>query len=193
MIKNVLAPGDEGRKNNMDLDDLRRKNIGENIQNKLESMFIKINLQKSITDHNEELMKYHRPRLDTISNMNIAFEKQKNKKLRDLDKNLVNPFDEKLKFNSKSKRKSRSPLNAILKTNVKHDKFIKVQNDTLTRILERYSLDKPIMIHDKLDIIWDKDKKNDQQQGEDTKNQLMVRAEIEKKKAQRYYGNKRQR
>lgn len=161
MIKNVLAPGDEGRKNNMDLDDLRRKNIGENIQNKLESMFIKINLQKSITDHNEELMKYHRPRLDTISNMNIAFEKQKNKKLRDLDKNLVNPFDEKLKFNSKSKRKSRSPLNAILKTNVKHDKFIKVQNDTLTRILERYSLDKPIMIHDKLDIIWDKDKKND--------------------------------
>ena len=89
--------------------------------------------------------------------------------------------------------KNTLPLKAILKTNVKHDKFIKVQNNTLTRILDRYILDKPIMIHDKLDIIWDKDDKNDgkKHQGEDTKNQLMVRAEIEKKKAQRYYGNKR--
>ena len=68
----------------------------------------------------------------------------------------MNPYDEKLKFNKKSRRRQKSPLRAILKTNIKHDKFIKIQNKTLSRILERYILDKPIMIHDKLDIIWDK-------------------------------------
>ena len=104
-MKIVKSPSDEGRKNNMDLDDLRRKNIGENLQNKLESMFIKMNFQKSMAGQNEDLKKYHRPRVDTIPNMNVTFEKQKNKKLKDLDKNLVNPFDEKLKFNAKSRRK----------------------------------------------------------------------------------------
>lgn len=29
-------------------------------------------------------------------------------------------------------------------------------NDTLLKIIERYELDKPIMMSDKLDIIWDK-------------------------------------
>ena len=29
-------------------------------------------------------------------------------------------------------------------------------NEKLIKILERYELDKPILMHDKLDIIWDK-------------------------------------
>ena len=32
-------------------------------------------------------------------------------------------------------------------------------NDVLVKILERYELDKPILMQDKLDIIWDKQKK----------------------------------
>lgn len=32
-------------------------------------------------------------------------------------------------------------------------------NDTLLKILERYELDKPILMSDKLDIIWDKSTK----------------------------------
>ena len=33
-------------------------------------------------------------------------------------------------------------------------------NDLLLKILERYELDKPILMSDKLDIIWDKRPKN---------------------------------
>ena len=29
-------------------------------------------------------------------------------------------------------------------------------NNLLIRILDRYELDKPILMHDKIDIIWDK-------------------------------------
>ena len=34
-------------------------------------------------------------------------------------------------------------------------------NNMLLKILERYELDKPIIMADKLDIIWDKSKKKD--------------------------------
>ena len=34
-------------------------------------------------------------------------------------------------------------------------------NNMLLKILERYELDKPILMSDKLDIIWDKSKKKD--------------------------------
>ncbi len=55
------------------------------------------------------------------------------------------------------------------------------------RILERVDLDKPILMHDKLEIIWDKDKKE--------KNQLPlnlynVKMDLEKIKAKRNLGNK---
>jgi len=29
-------------------------------------------------------------------------------------------------------------------------------NDLLVRILERYELDKPILIHDKIEVIWER-------------------------------------
>ena len=35
-------------------------------------------------------------------------------------------------------------------------------NEMLLKILERYELDKPILMSDKLDIIWDKSKKTDE-------------------------------
>ena len=34
-----------------------------------------------------------------------------------------------------------------------------IENNKLMRILERVDLDKPILMHDKLDIIWDKSDK----------------------------------
>ena len=34
-------------------------------------------------------------------------------------------------------------------------------NDKLFRILERYELDKPILMSDKLDIIWDKNENSE--------------------------------
>ena len=37
-------------------------------------------------------------------------------------------------------------------------KFQKKMNDILVKILQRYDLDKPILMRDKLDIIWDKHK-----------------------------------
>ena len=44
-------------------------------------MFIKINFQKVVHAQNEHNLKYHRPRVDTMSNMNENFEKQKNKNI----------------------------------------------------------------------------------------------------------------
>jgi hypothetical protein len=39
--------------------------------------------------------------------------------------------------------------------------FQKAMNNKLIRILDRYDLDKPILMSDKLDIIWDKSKATD--------------------------------
>jgi hypothetical protein len=36
--------------------------------------------------------------------------------------------------------------------------FSKAMNEKIQRILDRYELDKPIMMQDKLDMIWDKPK-----------------------------------
>ena len=48
------------------------------------------------------------------------------------------------------------PIKKILRVNNKSYKFQKEMNDLLLKILERYELDKPILMSDKLDIIWDK-------------------------------------
>lgn len=40
-------------------------------------------------------------------------------------------------------------------------------NDLLVKILQRYELDKPILMQDKLDIIWDKSKYKRPQQTQD--------------------------
>eukprot|EP00356_Strombidium_inclinatum_P014920 CAMPEP_0170507140 /NCGR_PEP_ID=MMETSP0208-20121228/57815_1 /TAXON_ID=197538 /ORGANISM="Strombidium inclinatum, Strain S3" /LENGTH=187 /DNA_ID=CAMNT_0010789155 /DNA_START=290 /DNA_END=850 /DNA_ORIENTATION=+ len=57
----------------------------------------------------------------------------------------------------KRKRVRRDPITKILKTNQRVVKFKRIENKKLLRILERIELDKPILMHDKLDIIWDKD------------------------------------
>jgi len=44
-----------------------------------------------------------------------------------------------------------------MKTNQRVVKFKRIENKKLLRILERIEYDKPILMHDKLDIIWDKD------------------------------------
>ena len=56
----------------------------------------------------------------------------------------------------KKKVRNNDPIKKLFNTNQKVCKFKKVENKKLLRILERIELDKPILMHDKLDIIWDK-------------------------------------
>ena len=51
---------------------------------------------------------------------------------------------------------SRDPIHRILKANHRCFRFQRQMNDLLIKILQRYELDKPILMRDKLDIIWDK-------------------------------------
>ena len=57
----------------------------------------------------------------------------------------------------KRKKSVKNPVVRIKQTNEKVVKFKASENQKLLRILERIELDKPILMHDKLDIIWDKD------------------------------------
>ena len=50
------------------------------------------------------------------------------------------------------------PIKKILTVNSRTFKNSKAMNDLLCKIIERYELDKPILMSDKLDIIWDKSK-----------------------------------
>ena len=56
----------------------------------------------------------------------------------------------------KQPKKRKEPVQKILKTNEKVVRFVALENKKLLRILDRIELDKPIMMHDKLDVIWDK-------------------------------------
>jgi len=57
---------------------------------------------------------------------------------------------------SKATTSQVDPVKKVLSVNKRAFKFSKTMNDTLLKIIERYELDKPIMMSDKLDIIWDK-------------------------------------
>lgn len=54
------------------------------------------------------------------------------------------------------------PIRKIIQVNNKCFKFHNKMNDLLQRILTRYELDKPILMRDKLDMIWDKKKTEDE-------------------------------
>lgn len=60
--------------------------------------------------------------------------------------------------NSK-KRKRFNPARDLFNTNNRSVSNQQNQNKKLMRILERYELDKPILMHDKLEIIWQNSKK----------------------------------
>ena len=47
-------------------------------------------------------------------------------------------------------------MRKIVKVNDKVYKFSKLMNFKLLKILERVELDRPILFHDKLDILWEK-------------------------------------
>ena len=57
------------------------------------------------------------------------------------------------------KKHKEDPIKKVLKVNNRTFKFQKVMNDVLVKILKRYELDKPILMQDKLDMIWDKSEK----------------------------------
>ena len=54
------------------------------------------------------------------------------------------------------RRTKADPVYKVLKVNQRDYYFKKQMNEKLCKILERYELDKPILMQDKLDIIWDK-------------------------------------
>ena len=54
------------------------------------------------------------------------------------------------------RRTKSDPVYKVLKANQRDYDFKKQMNGRLLKILERYELDKPILMQDKLDIIWDK-------------------------------------
>ena len=58
-----------------------------------------------------------------------------------------------------SRRTKADPVYKVLKANQRDYDFKKHMNEKLLRILERYELDKPILMQDKLDMIWDKPEK----------------------------------
>lgn len=51
-------------------------------------------------------------------------------------------------------------MSKIIKANQNHVKHQGIENKKLLRILERIELDQPILIHDKLGIIWENDNKH---------------------------------
>ena len=69
--------------------------------------------------------------------------------------NTAQPSQAKKKPTKNEKRLKRTALQKIFKTNQRVQKFKNMENQKLIRILERMDLDKPILMHDKLDIIWD--------------------------------------
>ena len=119
-------------------------------------------------------------------------ERQKEKVLQDLDEKLSNPLTVQVKEPAIEKsteelpqpkqkkerqqvpnivmqgklkitRRTKSdPVYKVLKVNQKDYNFKKLMNEKLLRILERYELDKPILMQDKLDIIWDKPDEQDE-------------------------------
>lgn len=56
----------------------------------------------------------------------------------------------------KQNKRMNDPISRVLKANDKAFKFQRAMNDLLLKILDRYEMDKPILMADKLDIIWDK-------------------------------------
>lgn len=113
---------------------------------------------------------------DAYKELEAKFASKKEQMLLDLKAKLDMPFtgnasrkqgsrsvqDEGLghKANKVTRRK-KEPVQKILRTNQKVVKFVNVENKKLLRILDRIELDKPIMMHDKLDVIWDKDPQNE--------------------------------
>ena len=59
---------------------------------------------------------------------------------------------------STTARNKKDPIWRILRVNQRNFRFKAHMNELLVRILKRYELDKPILMRDKLDIIWDKRK-----------------------------------
>ena len=56
---------------------------------------------------------------------------------------------------SKPKKAKKDPIAKILSTNKRVMNFKQVQNQKLLKILERVDLDQPILMQDKLKVLWD--------------------------------------
>ena len=108
---------------------------------------------------------------------------------------LKDPSKNKLRKLTKPRAKKvseKDPIGKIIRVNKKSYKFTNRMNALLLKILERYDLDKPILMQDKLDIIWDKNEEKQTaaslQSGkrtEDNVNQYAVKFKLGKRKVLR--------
>lgn len=82
-------------------------------------------------------------------------EERRNTVIQDLKLKLDNPFIVKKSKNHLSKLNRNDPIRKILKTNEKTLKTTILMNKKLLEILNRSDFDRPILMHDKLDYIWE--------------------------------------
>lgn len=149
----------------------------------------------------------------------IQFQRKKDAMVRHLADDLQHPYSgghhepkgkqpERIVSKLRPKPALNDPIRKIMQTNARVVKYKRIENKKLLRILERIELDKPILMHDKLDIIWDKDSKEgspERAEGEDGSpqaksaaknpesfNQYQVKTELERLKLGRNMRNKRQ-
>ena len=130
---------------------------------------------------------------------------------------VINEHGQIEKVKGKKKHGNRNdPIKKLFGTNQRVNRFKKIQNKKLCRILERMELDKPILMHDKMEIIWEKSKQrqvevqmklnknlteterfnfNNKRKSENqdhSVNRFLVKQNLEKLKQNRMMGNKNQ-
>lgn len=72
-----------------------------------------------------------------------------------MNKRMLEPI--KLTKDKKRRRKIKDPVKSILRTNDNLNKFKGKMNQKLSKILQRMELDRPILMKEKLDVLWSKD------------------------------------
>lgn len=85
-----------------------------------------------------------------------VLEQRRNQVITDLKKQLDLPFNKPHHKKKMSMTQRNDPIRKIIKTNKKVHHSNYLMNNKLLMILTRSDFDRPIMMHDKLDYIWDK-------------------------------------
>ena len=57
---------------------------------------------------------------------------------------------------AKKQRAQLNPITEIFKVKKKLNQFKTVENENLLKVMQRFDLDKPIQMQDKLDVMWAK-------------------------------------
>lgn len=117
-----------------------------------------MNLKTRASFKNQKSIKEPAQKVSYIKELYDKIETKKKSALEELPSKLESPFrHEKRKMFKSSKNKLPDPLKKILQTNNRIQKAKINYNQKLLKILERVELDRPILMRDKLEIIWGTD------------------------------------